>query len=342
MSDPDREHLLGYLLGALEDHEHQQVEQTLERRPDLREQLANLKQRLDPLTYDREHHRPPEGLARRTCTWLSSQIDVALCQPESTGALPRPVTGNARRSGPGFLRERRETSFWTSWSLADVVVTAGIALVAAMLFLPAINHSRHHAQVLACQNNLQQLGIGLQTYAAHHQGLFPQESREGVRAFAGIYGPELVEGQYVTDPRQLLCPASPAQASRRSHRVPRLAEIAAAKDEESRRQLQLAASGDFAYCLGYFVGGEFTGPRDNRRPTFPILADLPDLQSSGFRSVNHAARGRNVLFEDGHVQYLIGSMLGNGEDHFFLNAQGQMRAGVHDRDSVLAPGFVRP
>jgi len=342
MSDSDREHLLGYLLGALDEEEHQQVERALECRPELREQLDIIKHRLGPLACDRDHLVPPAGLAKRTCAWLSSHMEVAVCQPEATGAMPRSVGENSRMPSVSRLRERRESAPWYSWSLADLFVSAGIAMVAAMLFLPAITHSRHRSHVLACQNNLHHLGLGLQSFALHNNGRFPQESREGARAFAGVYGPDLIEGGYITDPWLLHCPAAPSQVSRQTWRVPRHEEIRRATNAEERRRLQLEAGGDFAYSLGYFVNDEFTGPRDNRRSTFAILSDVPCMQSAGFRTANHSGRGQNVLFEDGHVQHLISCMLSNLNDHLFLNDDGQMRAGVNDRDSVLAPGWAQP
>lgn len=342
MSASDREHLLGYLLGALDDDEHRQVEQALERSPELRRQLSCLEHRLKPLSYDREHHAPPPGLARRTCSWLATQMDVALCQPETTGSLPGPSGEGNQRAARVRLRERREGAKWYSWSLADLLVSAGIAMVAAMLFFPAITHSRHRAQVLSCQQHLQQVGLGLQTFAMHHQGQFPQEVPDGPWDFAGIYGTELVEGQYLVDERQLLCPSSVYQAMRNAWRVPRKKEIAAARNESERRHLQLSAGGDFAYSLGCFIGGKFVGPRDNRRPYFPVLADAPSVEDGNVQIISHSGRGHNVLYEDGHVHFTSSYTPINSADHIFYNADGVMRAGKHVRDSVLAPGFVKP
>ena len=67
MTTPMREHLLGYLLGALEDDEHQQVRRQLERDPKLRHDLERLKTHSEPLLLERDCHEPPAGLAARTC-----------------------------------------------------------------------------------------------------------------------------------------------------------------------------------------------------------------------------------------------------------------------------------
>lgn len=340
MSQSAREHLLGYLLGALEDQEQAEVEEALEHSPQLREQLERLRHRVQPLACDRDHHLPPAGLAKRTCSWLATQMEPALCQAETTGATPGPTRAAQPLARRG-LRERRETGAWYSWSVADTVVTAGIAMVAAMLFFPAITHSRHRSQILSCQQNMHRVGIGLQSFAATHNGLFPQESLDGDRAFAGVFGPDLVEGTYLTDAQALLCPAAPSKHARRSFRVPRLWEIARAKGED-RRRMQRDAAGDFAYCLGYKINGVFSGPRDNRRATFALLSDVPCLESADFRAANHAGLGQNVLFEDGHVEHLKQCNPLIGGDYLFVNQDGAMKAGLTPRDCVLAPGFVSP
>ena len=58
-----REHLLGYLLGALEEPEAETVRQTLESDEVLRREMAALRRCLQPLSYDASHFDPPAGLA---------------------------------------------------------------------------------------------------------------------------------------------------------------------------------------------------------------------------------------------------------------------------------------
>src|SRR5687767_6621687 len=77
MSSPSREHLLGYLLGALERTEHEQVEAELESNPALRDELRRLENRLghvgladEPVSYD-----PPPGLAVRTCRLVAVKAE---------------------------------------------------------------------------------------------------------------------------------------------------------------------------------------------------------------------------------------------------------------------------
>ena len=55
-----RENLLGYLLGALEDHEHEEVRRQIEQNPDLRHDLERMELHVRRLKSDPiEEHAPP-------------------------------------------------------------------------------------------------------------------------------------------------------------------------------------------------------------------------------------------------------------------------------------------
>jgi type II secretory pathway pseudopilin PulG len=58
-----------------------------------------------------------------------------------------------------------------------LVVIAIIAILAAML-LPALSRTKEKAQVVACLNNLKQIGIGLKMYAADNSSTFPPEDSQ--------------------------------------------------------------------------------------------------------------------------------------------------------------------
>jgi len=62
-----REQLLGYVLGALDEDEHAQVEEALRRDPQLQREVELLHDSLDPLRAGEGAYEPPVGLAARTC-----------------------------------------------------------------------------------------------------------------------------------------------------------------------------------------------------------------------------------------------------------------------------------
>lgn len=76
MNHQDQELLVGYLLGALDQQEHAQLEIRLAESDRLRDHLADLREELSPLL-DRSDHSvdPPEDLAQRTCRALWETLD---------------------------------------------------------------------------------------------------------------------------------------------------------------------------------------------------------------------------------------------------------------------------
>jgi hypothetical protein len=59
-------------------------------------------------------------------------------------------------------------------------------------------------------------------------------------------------------------------------------------------------------------------------------------------SLNHGRKGQNVLFEDGHVEFLQGCNAEGCPDNIFLNDRGQPTAGVHANDAVIGPSHAHP
>ena len=322
MNDRIREQLLGYLLGALDDVERLEVEQQLETNPNWRDELESLALSLEPLAESYEEFEPPAGLAARTCSLIASRWKVT---PAGKGL--HPVTRAEVRGG-------------SRWSIADVVVMAGICLAGAMLFFPVISQSRYAARLQACQNNLRELGFALIDFSEKAgQGYFPEVPIEGNRAVAGIYAPVLLDAGYLTDESRLICPSSALAQGADAWQLPTLGEI----DRASGRTLlliQRSIGGSYGYNLGVVVNGRHRAPRNLGRTHFALMADAPSLQLAGHRSTNHGGRGDNILYEDGHIRYVVESR-SEGDDPF-VNRLGWMEAGIDADDAVVAPSFTPP
>ena len=171
VNDRTRVQLLGYLLGALKDAERDEVERQLERHPELCDELESLGTCLEQLAASYTEHEPPAGLATRTISIVEAQL-AAPASSVFPSAMASEVRGRSR------------------WSMADGVVLAGGCLAAAMLFFPAIPHSRYAARIAGCQNQLRELGISLIDYSEKAgEGYFSEVRIDGKQAFAGRYGP---------------------------------------------------------------------------------------------------------------------------------------------------------
>jgi len=322
-----RDDLVGYLLDALEPDEKVAIEAQLSRDPALQQDLEMLRRKLQLFEVDRAHYLPPAGLAERTCEFVNSRIEVAL-----TPATPPPAR----------------------WRLVDFAVAAAIFLAASVLFLPALHQSRLAAGVTGCQNNLRELGRSLAQFANVNGGHFPSLVHGDGQFPAGVYATKLSDNGLLGDASTVICPSSAQAAQVGQFRLPALDEIQnASRDRQT--ELFRSMGGSYGYNLGYLVDGRYHPTKNLQRPTFALMADAPDSEVRGatapargsampasLSSLNHGRKGQNVLFEDGHVEFLQGCNAEGCPDNIFLNDRGQPTAGVHANDAVIGPSHAHP
>jgi hypothetical protein len=320
-----REHLVGYLLGVLDDAEQVQVRERLDDDPQLRQDLERIRSRLQPLEATKVDVDPPPGLARRTC----SHVAVAARRRRPARANPRVAVGTESASR-GFTP-------------ADAVVAIGVVLAASIFFFPAIANSRFQARVAACQNNLRELHVDLRQYSQNAgQGHFPFVPPEGNRSAAGIYTLLLKDAGLLENPRIVLCPSSPRAERGDDFHLPTLAEIDQAEGWQLL-ELRSTMGGDYGYCLGYQLADRrLVAVRDRGRDHFVLVTDAPRLTPAGGNSPNHGGHGQNVLYEGGRVKYLRTCREAFSGDDFFVNDLGQVEAGVQPDDSVVGASAVPP
>jgi hypothetical protein len=299
----------------------------------LQGELATLARALEPLEMAAGHIEPPVGLAERTCEFVARRTMVV-----------------ALAGADGFAGEDlRHSTRWSlaDWRLADWAVAAGIFLAATMIFFPAVSHSRYSARLAACQDNLRRIGVALAQYSGLHKEYFPEVPAEGNLAAAGIYAPILVHDQLLTDPRVLICPGSELADQGGKFHIPTLEELSKARGEENLASLQRSMGGSYGYHLGYVSNGHAQPMKNLQRPTFGLMADAPRPLEAEPGSLpvapssHHGGMGQNVLFEDGHVGYLTTSKAA-GRDEIYVNDHGQVAAGLHRDDAVIAGSGTRP
>ena len=309
-----RDQLLGYLLGALEPAEHEEVEARLFEDAQLQQELAELRHKASLLD-DGDDYEPPAGLAARTCNYVVARVES---RPKSACA-PAPVGG---------------------WRVQDLLVGGGIFLAACMLLFPAIAQSLSSARITNCQNNLRAIGVALGQYSDYFGGYFPLVPEEGPLAAAGIYGPVLRDLKLVDQPAMLVCPASPLANERAAFVVPSVVEVRQSPPAELPR-VRSRMGGSYGYTFGYNLNGHYRGHRNQGRAMFAIMADSPG-DETGSRSPNHAGVGQNVLFEDMHIAFLKHCLLSGNDDHIYRNGLGYVGAGIGPDDAVIGRSSARP
>lgn len=319
--DGMEENLVGYLLKALDDDTHRQVETSLRESPELRSRLELLQRALAPLAADRETPEVHPSLA------LSTLARIAEYKCRKLPEAPPPP--RSQTLPPGRYRMRR----------ADALVAALLLIVLGGFGSSFVLHLWRGYYRTACQDNLRRIGTGLQTYCDVHNGDFPLVEENGPRGVAGVFVPMLCDSGTLGPDISVACPAQEHRPQRQ--RSLRELEELYARDPARFRKETLDLAGGYAYSLGYVDAAGYHGLRRDFGDYFPIVADR--LESVILtNSINHGGGGQNVLHIGGHVGWRTNRFVGINGDDIFVNRDNQVRAGKGREDTVLGPGDASP
>ncbi len=306
--------LLDYHLGQMDDRRRDQFEHELNRNADIRRASLQLGANLSMLLDDgQDDIDPPSGLADRTMELVANQ---------------------RRKRGILDLSPVRVPFRW-----ADVAVAAGIFLAGLLTLLPAMQRTRSDMQQMSCMYNLQQVGLGLATYASSH-GHYPNPP-SGYPA--GFYGVQLSEAHFVNDPAVLICPCRGRSAV--PQRIPCSDEFGSLMDR-SPSSCQRMLGDEYAYNAGFHQAAGHVSPVPAdlaRSAPLPLLADQPPLDDFAMvlegNSPDHGGGGQNVLFSDHSVRWLRSRNL--DDDDIYLNQNHKPGPGLHIHDVSLIPSGFR-
>lgn len=336
-----REQLLGYLLGALDHDEVEAVELLLSQRPDLHEELDQLRDLLDPLDDIPSEERPPASLVERTC----NLVEFHAAREGEPGFGIESTSGPSHGEPPAIVTSDNP-AVQSEWTFADMFVAVGVCLSLSLLFLPALAASRDQARTMQCSNQLQTLGLALHSYFDTF-GSLPAIPTTGDHSFSGIYASRLRECQLLEDDSLVVCPSSPLADSLDAWQG--VFTVDGQRDGQPRRsadgsQPNLAAvrqsGGSYAYCMGVIIDGEYHTPQFEGRSTFAVLGDGSWANDS--THLGHGKQGQNLLFEDGQVRWVKSGGFSSLLDHPYENLHGQHAAGLSWTDSVLGDTATPP
>jgi len=136
------EHLLvGLAFNCLDPAEEGQARLLVESNPEYARQLDRLRAALSPM--DREPVDPPKHLAQRTLARVAQAREAgspAIIRIRKSPAPPKPAWN------------------WATWRLADMVVAAGVMMVAGMVAFPTIRQAWVRNREVACQDTMRNYG----------------------------------------------------------------------------------------------------------------------------------------------------------------------------------------
>ena len=326
MTDED---LIGYLLDALDPDDRVAAEAHLRASPDAAVRLDELRLALAPLEADREPPAPPAGLALGTLARVAEYIaehepcrevplgaeavarSVTLEEPLAFPAPPRPMR-NPPRDEPEHTALGGRFRF-------DILVAGCIALFAGGLVFSAVGKIRANNQMVACQNTLRTIHVGLSGYADTHGGRYPQVG-VGSTPTAETFAQVLCDSGQLPAGFRPCCPAA----------------------------VTAPGSVGYTYTLGYRTPVGLQGLSRNdalvgEHDLVPISADFPTATTAPTAGPTCAhRRGMNVLFVGGHVQVTTSALVGPNGDDIVRNLYGAVAAGAGRRDSVLGRPGDRP
>ena len=310
--------LIGFVMGALDEEEHAQVEAALTVDKELQQQVELIRNALRPLESYR-YCEPPAGLADATLNYVFDQVDAHKVQPAGLSALS-PLPSAERTSGVS-----------TRWRMTDFLVLSVVLLCMALLVSPAIYNSRFVAGKLACQDNLQHLYHGMHNYSLTNNGLYPTTPVSNV-SISGIQAPILREQAGIEETR-FFCPTAPETLEWRQQGIPAVQTVVDATPESLDSLAHMG--GTYGYNIGHQDQGRIRPVHHQGRPYFALIADRPTGDTISRRSLNHDGMGQNVLFEDGHVAFLRETKERTLGDLYFVSDRGLVEPGLHSNDAVI-------
>ncbi len=205
--------LLGYLLGALDEAERERIDERLARDPGLAAELARVEESLEPFRAVTRVHAPTPGLAARTCRKVFAYSQALAGRRGEPRAARRPVRERARAMSPAAV----PPTSTAAWGWSDLLVAVSVFLAIAGLIFPAIQSSRMNMRLVACQNNLRQLGLTEAQFHETRPAAFAHALAAPGMTVGRIgnpsYGSLLHEGIFV-DPTSARTARSPKPASR--------------------------------------------------------------------------------------------------------------------------------
>ncbi|MDD2708201.1 MAG: prepilin-type N-terminal cleavage/methylation domain-containing protein [Verrucomicrobiae bacterium] len=200
------------------------------------------------------------------------------------------------------------------FTLVELLVVLGILSILATLLMPALKNARESAKQAVCMNNLRQIGLALNQYAAdnegvvvlmmYHPGFSPPSSGWGNYLY-GRYGPS----KYLKDLRIAHCPSGPlTNVSSNSLSIswtygcrsrPSTDENSFVPDETYHANNTVFVNlGNVQNPADYPMLADCVKPAENVQ--IYIIYNPPSGSNSGIHLRHNG--GAMVLFADGHVE----------------------------------------
>ncbi len=183
--------------------------------------------------------------------------------------------------------------FGKGFTLIELLVVIAIIGILAGILLPVLSRARESARKTQCMSNIKQVGMGLIMYANENSESFPSDS-----AYSGsnpaMRGLNLLYDTYVSDNKVFNCPSDTTVTA------------------VTNSGMSVSTSGGTeAFDLDESSYGYDRLHTQADDADVALAADRPPATPSSTASTaNHNARGQNVVYIDGHVEFVDSPLAG--------------------------------
>ena len=177
------------------------------------------------------------------------------------------------------------------FTLIELLVVIAIIGILAGILLPVLSRARESARKTQCMSNIKQIGMGLIMYANENNEAFPQDTttvvaRPAMRSLNVIYD------TYVSDNKVFNCPSDTTVTGATN------AGMSVSTANDSFDQDECSYGYDYTHI-------------QNDDADVALAADRPPATPSATaNSANHNGRGQNIVYVDGHVEFIISPLAG--------------------------------
>ena len=218
----------------------------------------------------------------------------------------------------------RISKFNKGFTLIELLVVIAIIGILAGILLPVLSRARESARKTQCMSNVKQIGMGLIMYANENNESFPSDS-----AYSGSYpamrGLNLLYDTYISDNKVFNCTSDTT--------------VTAALNSGMSAS---TSGGTEAFTLTQCSYGYDRAHTQADDADVALAADRPPATPSATASTaNHNSRGQNVVYVDGHVEFVNSPLAGwyssdgTTRDNIYLNTAGNAAVSTGGTDTAI-------
>ncbi len=205
--------------------------------------------------------------------------------------------------------------FSKGFTLIELLVVIAIIGILAGILLPVLSRARESARKTQCMSNVKQIGMGLIMYANENSESFPSDS-----AYSGsspaMRGLNLLYDTYVSDSRVFNCTSD--------------ATVTTALNSGMSASTSGGTEAFTSTQCSYGYDRAHTQAND---ADVALVADRPPATTSPTASTaNHNGRGQNVVYIDGHVEFVNSPLAG------WYASDGTTRDNIYTDDTTTSGG----